>query len=384
MTDRAANSGKNYDFLIIGGGVIGLALARELHRKGIRRIAVADRGEIGKEASYAAAGMLAPHAETDCDDLFYRFCLKSLSLYDAFAADLLNETGIDIELNREGTLYAAFDERSAAELDRRFAWQNKEQMPVERLTARELAALEPHLSPNVLQGLYFREDWQVENRKLLSALRRFAELNNVVLLENLELDRLILENGVVRGALGGIRGVSAGNTVLATGAWTSFINTGKPRVPAVMPVKGQMICFRPKTRILSKVVYGPNGYLVPRADGRLLVGATVEDAGFNKEVTPDGIDLLRSAAAEIVPAVADLEIVESWAGLRPRAADGLPVLGGVEGLPGLHLATAHFRNGILLAPLTAEIIAAAVCGGTSSEYTAAFGAGRFSSISVGV
>jgi glycine oxidase len=377
MNAEASSQGK-YDVLIVGGGVIGLSIARELHKKGVRRIAVAERGEIGKEASFAAAGMLLPHAETNQADDFYRFCMESFGLYDAFAAELLGETGIDIELDREGTLYLAFDEKSAVEIGHRYAWQSRSGMDVERVSAGEVRTLEPLISPNVLEGLFFPNDWQVENRKLLAALVRYTELNGISIIENREIDGLIAEGGKIRGAEGKDGKLLADNIVLATGAWTSFINIGGEPFPiAVKPMKGQMLCFRAEPGMLRKVVFGPDGYLVPRADGRILAGATVEDAGFDKDVTAEGVETLRSAAIAMVPAIGNLEIADSWAGLRPMAGDGLPVLGDIEGASGLHIATAHFRNGILLAPLTAKIIAAAVCGDGRSEYIRAFGTRRF-------
>ena len=367
-----------YDVLIVGGGVVGLSIARELHKKGVRRIAVADRGEVGKEASFAAAGMLAPHAETNRADDFYHFCTESFGLYDAFAAELLDETGIDIELDREGTLYLAFDAKSADEIGHRYSWQSRSGMGVERVSAREIRAMEPLISPSVLEGLFFPRDWQVENRKLLAALLTYARLNGISVVENCGIDELILERGSVRGADGKSVKLLADNIVLATGAWTSFINIGSDPFPiAVKPVKGQMLCFRAEPGMLRKVVFGPNGYLVPRIDGRILAGATVEDAGFDKEVTPGGVESLRSATLAMAPAIGNLDVVDSWAGLRPLAGDGLPVLGGIEGISGLNIATAHFRNGILLAPLTAKIIAAAVCGEGLSDHIRAFGTHRF-------
>lgn len=380
MEAGAENSGALYEVLIIGGGVIGLSIARELSKRGIRRIVVADRGLIGGEASFAAAGMLLPHAETDRPDTFYRFCVESIGLYEAFAAELMDETGVDVELNREGTLYLAFDERAAAEIGRRFEWQSKSGIGgVERVSASEIMELEPAISPSVLEGLFFPNDWHVENRRLVSALRTYAELNGISVLENCPLDTITTGAGRVRGAFGPGVNLLADNIVLATGAWTSLITIGGSPFPiAVRPMKGQMICFRSEPGMLRKIAFGPNAYMVPRADGRILAGATVEDVGFSKDVTPEGIESLRSGTLTMAPAIGRSEIVESWAGLRPMAGDGFPVLGDIEGLSGLQVATAHFRNGILLAPLTAKLIAAAICEGTISEYMEAFGTRRFS------
>jgi glycine oxidase len=378
MAVPRTNSGKSFDVLIVGGGVIGLSIARELNKRGVRNIAIADRGEVGREASHAAAGMLLPHAETDKADLFYEFCLESFGIYDSLAAELLEETDVDIELNREGTLYLAFDEKAADEIGRRFVWQNDSGLGVERLSASEILGLEPAISPDVLEGLFFPRDWQLENRKLLAALRKYAELNGISLLENCGIKDLVVEGGKLVGARGSGIDLLAENIVLATGAWSSFINIGGSPFPAeVKPLKGQMICFRSETKMLSKIVFGPNGYLVPRADGRVLAGATVEQVGFDKSVTADGVETLRAAAAHMAPAIGALEIVDSWAGLRPMVGDGLPVLGGMQGISGLNIATAHFRNGILLAPLTARVIADAICDRKVSRYLDEFGTARF-------
>ncbi|HMJ07589.1 MAG TPA: glycine oxidase ThiO, partial [Pyrinomonadaceae bacterium] len=378
MEKAVKHSAGSYDVLVVGAGVIGLSIARELHKRGVSRIAVVDRGEAGKEASFAAAGMLSPHAEADREDEFYRFCAESFGLYDTFAAELFDETGIDIELDRKGALYISFDDQRSAEIDRRFEWQARAATGVCRLSRAEILALEPCVSPAVMDGLFFPNDWQVENRKLLAALRRYADLNGISIIENCRIDRLMVTNGRVSGAVAGDGNMTAEHTVLATGAWTSLIEIGERPFPVrVEPVKGQMICFAARPGMLKKVIFGPNGYLVPRKDGRILAGATVEHAGFDKEVNAETIASLHSAALEIAPALRNFKIVDSWAGLRPMVSDGLPVIGDVSGITGLHVATAHFRNGILLAPLTAAIVASAVTGDERSEYLRYFGAARF-------
>lgn len=384
MYSEAANRSSKYDVLIIGGGVIGLSIARQLHKNGVRRIAIVDRKKIGTEASFAAAGMLLPHVETDTSDAFYRFCVQSFGLFDDFGAELYEETGVDIELNREGTLYLAFDDNAAEEIGRRFDWQTQAGIGVEKITAREILSLETHISPEVKEGLFFPNDWHVENRKLLLALRKYSDLNGISIYENYDVSGLSVDGNTVTGAVADGMQLRAEKTVLATGAWTSFINIGSKAFPiAVKPLKGQMICFRGEPQMLRKIVFGPSGYLVPRADGRILAGATVEDVGFNKEVTAEGVESLRLAALEMAPAIGNLEIVDKWAGLRPVVKDKLPVLGGIDGYSNLYVATAHFRNGILLAPLTAQVIAQAVCGKTESDFLETFGTRRFA-VSVGV
>lgn len=365
------------EILIIGAGVIGLTLARELHKKGFRRITILERGRTGKESSYAAAGMLAPHAETDKADEFFRFCSQSNALYPNFAAELFDETDVDIELDQNGTLYLAFTEKDAEEIRRRFEWQTSAGLQIEHLTALETRQAEPFVSPDVLESLFFPNDWQVENRKLLHALRKYCELYKIEILEGAEIKRLLIENGKVRGAETANERFSAGTVVLATGAWTSFIKADNFILPSITPMRGQMIVFYTAKRIFSKVIYTPRGYIVPRADGRVLAGATVEDAGFDKTVTDEGVDFVREHALEIAPSLVNLEIQDAWAGLRPFAPDGLPVLGTFPEIENLLIATAHFRNGILLAPLTAKILAEKIADGTDSIYLDVFGSKRF-------
>ena len=365
------------DVLIVGGGVIGLSLARQLHKKGIRKITIIERGEIGREASYAAAGMLAPHAETDKLDDFYYFCDESNRLYPNFAGELFDETDVDIELDRSGTLYLAFTEKDVIEIRRRFEWQKSAGLQVERLTARETRQIEPFVSPDVLESLFFPNDWQVENRKLLYALHKYCELYGIEIREKAEIKNLLIENGKIIGAETGAEKFYAGKTVLATGAWTSLIKAESFALPPVKPIRGQMVSFQTAKRLFGKVIYSPRGYLVPRADGRILAGATIEDAGFDKSVNDAGIELLRDHALEIAPTLGNLEISEKWAGLRPFAPDGLPVLGGCSEIENLFIATAHYRNGILLAPLTARVLANKIAENFDSEYLEIFNPQRF-------
>ena len=375
------------EVLIIGAGIIGLSLAREIRKKGAGKITILERGETGCESSFAAAGMLAPHAECEQADDFFRFCNESNRLYADFAAELLDETGVDVELDRSGTLYLAFTENDSKEIAERYEWQKKSGFPVEYYSANDVRRAEPFVSPDVREGLFFPNDWQVENRKLLIALRRFAELNGIEIVENAEVKNLLFEDGVgnykIIGAETAAQKFFAAQTVLTAGAWTPLINhwttnadsdTRRCQLPNVRPIRGQMISFRTAKRLFSKVIYTPRGYIVPRADGRILAGATVEDVGFDKSVTDAGVEYLRRNALEISPSLGNLEIYEKWAGLRPRASDGLPVLGAILFCENLYAATAHYRNGILLAPLTAKILADKIVGNIDSKYLEAFGA----------
>ena len=368
------------EILIIGGGVIGLSIARELRKSGVRDIALVERGTFGCEASSAAAGMLAPQAEADSADLFFEFCRESCQLYPEFAVELLDETGLDIELDKTGTLYLGFNDADCDELLKRWHWQRDAGLAVENLSAEDILKLEPHVSSKVRMGLLFPNDWQVENRRLVAALRKSAELNDIAIHEHTKVDSLIVENDKVIGAISGSRRFLADTTILTTGAWTSLIKFGNVSPPvAVRPIRGQMICYQPNVGMFNHVMYSPRGYVVPRADGRILAGATVEDAGFDKDVTEAGVESLRVIAAEIAPDLKHARMSEKWAGLRPFVSDGFPVIGDVPRFENLFMATGHYRNGILLAPATAKAIASNIIDGERSRYLDAFGTRRFES-----
>ena len=359
--------------------MIGLSTARELHMRGVRRTTVIDRGRVGGEASWAAAGMLAPNAECDSADEFHRFCVESAAMYPAVAEDLKDETGIDIELDRSGTLYLAFTEEDSHELSERYAWQNTAGMNVRRLSAEETLSLEPSVSRDVREALSFPDDWQVENRRLIEALRKYCVDHGIELLEEIEVGELLVENGKVAGVDSSAGRLFAGNTILAAGAWTSLVNVNGIAIPfQVKPIRGQMLCYKAESIRLRHVIYSSNGYLVPRADGRILAGSTVEDVGFQKDVTDAGIAQLRSVAAEIAPSLTAVIPIDKWAGLRPFVPpDGLPMIGWQPGVENLFIATGHYRNGILLAPITAKIVAEAIADAKYSEYLNQFSPERF-------
>lgn len=364
--------------LIIGGGVIGLSIARELHLRGARGITVLEKGVCGEESSWAAAGMLGPQAEANELDPFYDLCSESRDLYPAFADVLLAETGIDIELDRSGTLYAAFTDEDVSVLNARYEWQKKAGLVVERLNADDTRRAEPFVSPDVRMSLLFPNDWQVENRRLLSALTRYSEINGIAIRENTSVEALIEEGGKVIGARSKDTTFLADKTVLATGAWSSLIKIGDAPMPfAVTPVRGQMICMRTAKRLFERVIYSRRGYIVPRADGRILAGSTSEFAGFTKAVTDDAVNDLSNMAFEIAPSMDGLPVADSWSGLRPYAANGMPIIGSINGVADLLIATAHYRNGILLAPLTARVATDVLTTGSSDPRFGGFSPNRF-------
>ncbi|HKO98772.1 MAG TPA: glycine oxidase ThiO [Pyrinomonadaceae bacterium] len=381
---------KSATVVIIGGGVIGMAVARALALRGLRDVLLIERTSLGAEASSAAAGMLAPQAEADRADDFFWFTCQSRDMYSEFANSLRAETGIDIELDTTGTLYLAFTEDDVRELEHRYEWQTEAGLPVEQLDVATARAFEPCISPELRAALRFPRDMQVENRRLISALAVSNEQFGVQLETGTLVNSLRLDRGKLVGLETSRGFVATENVILAGGAWTSQLAVTDPNgakisdkaMPTVRiePVRGQMICFESNPRICSHVIYSPRGYLVPRRDGRLLAGSTTEHVGFDKRITADGVHSIMSAAREISPLVGPLPMTESWAGLRPRAADGLPVLGPCAEIEGLFYASGHYRNGILLAPITGELIAEALINKTISSTLKVFSPDRFNPV----
>ena len=369
---------------IIGGGVIGLAVARALALRGIRDVLLLERGCLGAESSWAAAGMLAPQAEANRPHEFFYLTCQSRDMYPAFAAALLEETGIDIELDATGTLYLAFTDHDAEELETRYQWQTKEALAVEKLSPDMARKLEPSIAADVRATLRFPLDTQVENRRLLSALAAANESLGVTMETQTEVTSL----QVVRDRVAGIetsRGfIATENVVIAGGAWSSKLGTAGIALPnlRIKPVRGQMLCFEAIPPLCGHVIYSPRGYLVQRRDGRLLAGSTTEHAGFEKRVTAAGVQAILSAALEISPRIASLPMTDSWSGLRPRAADTLPVLGPCAEITGVFYATGHYRNGILLAPVTGELIAGAIIDHVFPPVLNIFSPDRFGTVTV--
>lgn len=377
-------SRKTADVVVIGGGVIGLSVARALALRGIRNVMVIERASLGSEASAAAAGMLAPQAEADCADDFFSLACKSRDLYPSLAEALREETGTDVELDTTGTLYLAFTEPDEEEIERRYDWQTRAGLPVQRLSAGDVRLLEPCISPNIRAALRFPLDIQVENRRLVKALAESNEKHGVLIITGTTVESIRIERSRIEGLETSRGFVSTPDVVVAGGAWTSFLKARDKALPdlSIEPVRGQMICFEANPRVARHVIYSSRGYIVPRMDGRVLAGSTTEPVGFDKRVTAAGMHSILSHALEICFGVSALPVIDSWAGLRPRAPDSLPVLGPYAEIAGLFYATGHYRNGILLAPITGELIAEAITEKSASPLLGAFAPERFELMAV--
>lgn len=344
-----------HDVIVVGGGLIGLAAARELALNGLQ-VVLFERGQPERSASWAAAGMLSPLAEAEDADAFLEFLRASRSLYPSFTRSIEEATGLPTGYRSEGTFLVALNESDEAALRQRFTWQRAADLPVEWLTGDEARRHEPAISTEARAALYFGEDHQVDNRLLVEALRIAAEHAGI--------DRRSEEvAGLVhRGErVAGVRlrtgeVAEAGWVVVAAGVWSPRLD-GLPRPLPVRPVHGQLLALHPERPLLRHVLDSPRVYLVPRADGRIIVGATVEAIGFDQRVTATAIHTLLGAACELVPELEQARFGEVWSGLRPGTPDNLPILGADPDRPNLIYATGHYRNGVLLTPITAEVVA---------------------------
>jgi glycine oxidase len=347
--------------VIIGGGVMGCAAAYELSRRGVA-VAVLERSVPGAEASSAAAGILGAQVESHHPGPLTELGLLSRRLFPELVKELERVSGVALGYRRSGVLKVAYAASDVAQLTRELSWQKQAKLPLERLTRSALLAREPALSHDVAGGLWFEADATLEPRALLSALRISAEKSGAEFRSGSFVKRIAEQGGRAIGALlddGSL--VRGSHVVLAAGSWTSLLSSQANAKARVVPARGQIVELTTSVPLLSSVVFGPDCYLVPRADGRLLVGSTLEFVGFRRGVTAGGAAKLLAAAIRLVPALAEAELSGSWSSFRPYTEDELPLLG-PSATAGLILMSGHYRNGILLAPISAQIVAACVLG----------------------
>jgi len=364
------------DVVVVGGGAIGCAIARELAARGLS-VTLLERGEPGGEASWAAAGLLSPQSDACEPGPFFDLCLESRTLYAAWSRALEDETGLGVGYRVTGILRCAYSEAERESLLARSLWQRKAGLTADDRTARELSVSMPGLlSREVAGGVFFPEDGVVDSRRLTGALAASAARRGVRVLPGTEARRCLVERGVCRGVATATEVFPAAAVVDATGAWAAFDPAWRAAAP-VTPVRGQIVALRPETP-LPLVVEAEDVYLVPREDGQVLAGATSEREGFRKAVTADGVLSLTQAAIRLVPALSAARFETAWSGLRPAAPDGWPILGEAPGLAGLVFAAGHYRNGILLAPLTARLVGDLVTR-TGHRDLSAFSPDRFAS-----
>ncbi len=351
---------KNWDVIVIGGGIIGLSLSIELRKKGAT-VLVVERGEPGREASHAAGGMLV-----DClfetPAALQPLATASAHMYPEFAHELEVESGMKVDLRDQGTIL----------------FPCAEHLSSPALQAATLPALLDEFEPALAdfnRPVFFLQERSVDPRALTTAALTAAKHRGVDVSSGNEVTAVNISSGRVAGVTTTKTSFHAPKVVNCAGAWSGQI---APNTFPTRPVKGQMLCLlSPSHNLLKHVIRAPEVYLIPRSDGRILVGATVEEAGFDKRTDVTTIQRLHRAAVELVPELRNAKILEDWAGLRPGTPDALPILGATA-TPGYYVATGHFRDGILLAPITAQVMAEVITGTNCRYDLKPFSPARFS------
>jgi glycine oxidase len=343
---------KNFDVAIAGGGLIGAAIAFELARAGLR-VGLIERGEPGREASWAAAGILSPAPENSGMIPLVPLGKASLALYPEFVASVEEISGRDVGFKPKGTIEAIFSRDAARELSTVIALHRGLGLAAEPLSPEDARELEPALSKNLEAAALRPDEASVDNRALIRAVLDAARSGGAEVM-NGTVRGIWKEGARCRGLVLESEKIEAQWTVIAAGCFSALIEGVREFAP-VLPAKGQMLALRPAAVKIVRVLWSEKVYLVPRNDGRVLAGATVERVGFDKTLTAGGMEKVLAGALELAPQLAEAQVEEIWAGLRPDSPDHLPILGPTE-VDGLLMATGHFRSGILLAPITARLI----------------------------
>jgi glycine oxidase len=364
------------DVIVVGAGAIGTSIAYQLAKAGVK-VTVLDRGQVGGGATGASAGMIQINPDRTTPMALSTLELESARLFPALSAELRERTGMDIGYRPAPLLHLALHEEEESTLRAHRAWQADHGVAVAWLDRTAALDLEPSLNPDVRAALHYPNDHQVMPLAFARALARSAVDLGATVREGAAVDRLLTEGDRVIGvAIGGER-VHAGEVVIANGAWSSsWSETLQTPIP-VRPVRGQMVALRTIGTAPRNVVSSFEGYLLTKADGSTYVGTTVEEAGYDARPTAAGIAGLLALAPRLVPRLADATVTAAWAGLRPGTADGRPLIGRLPGWQGLTLATGHFRDGILLAPITGELVIDLIAGRRPRLPVDAFDPGRF-------
>ena len=362
--------------LVVGAGIIGLAVADELSRRGLQ-VDLLEKGEAaGQEASSAAAGILSPHGEVDRPSPLLDLAQAAFQLIPETIKRLESVSGLDLRYRACGSLTLAItpDDERAHEAE--LAWQKKAGLRMEQLNAAQVKEMEPAVTGSIRSGIWWPQTAQVDNRQMVAAYRQVIQQQGATLHTQTAVSRFLLEKDSVIGVETNRGRFEADWVVNCAGSWAN-LDAALPAPIPVIPVKGQMLQFQTKSPVVQRVIQSPRAYLVQRSPEQLLVGTTLEEVGYDKTVTEAGRTAILQGVHEITSGLDSLPVQESWAGLRPGTPDGLPILGPTPWKRFL-CATGHFRNGILLAPLTGRLIADWIQTGSCGLDLSPFSLTRFS------
>jgi glycine oxidase len=369
---------KTFDVAIIGGGLIGASIAFELAGAKLH-VGVFDRQEPGREASRAAAGMLSPAPDSLRDLPLVPLGRESLDLYPEFVGSIETESSQSTGYAREGTLEVFTGTNGERDRDHRITECRRLGLRADQLTLDTAKQWEPGVCSGARAVAWLPDEGTVEPRSLTGAVIAAARNRNIEFRGNCPVTSLTREGNRCTGFVAGGEEIFTAHVVLAAGCFSSQIAAESgflARYAPTRPVRGQMMALRTDGPGLRRVLRSERGYLVPRPDGRIIAGSTSEDAGFDKNVTPEGLRKIFDAALELFPGLANADVIETWSGLRPGTPDDLPILGPTD-IEGLLVATGHYRNGILLAPVTAKLVREWIIDGRTTFDAEAFSPLRF-------
>ena len=354
-----------YDVAIVGGGVIGGSIAYQLVKRGMK-VVLLEKGRVVAQASSAAAGMLAAQAEFEEETgTLFQLAVQSRGLFPQISSELREISGIDIGLVQQGMLKVALTEGEVEQLQNIIRIQQAAGQTAEWLTANQVKGKEPNLSDHVLGAMYIPGDGQVIAPELASAFIKSAAILGAEIKEFTEVKRLLLEEGQVKGVVTRQETIHAEKIVLAAGAWSDELLKEVGLNPAVYPVKGECLSVLTHQPLVTSTIFSHGCYLVPKRGGRLVVGATMVEHTYDQRVTVEGMSLLLERAKRLLPSIGQAEWEKGWAGTRPQTKDGLPYLGEHPDYPGVFVAAGHYRNGILLSPITGVLMADLIEGNSS-------------------
>ena len=352
----------SFNVAIIGGGINGSSIAYHLSKMG-RKVIMIEKDQLACQASSAAAGMLAAQAEIEQDGPLFQLAIKSQAMFSTLSSELFEYTGIDIEYVNKGMLKIAETEEIAVEVKKQVSFQGNWDPSIKWLDSKEIREMEPALSPSVAGGMYLPNDGHVQPVKLTQAFAKAAVYFGAEIRENTEVLSFIYDNGRVKGVKTTDGVIHCDQVVVATGAWAAKLMRESGLDINVYPVKGECFSIRTEKPFINTTIFSDKRcYLVPKQNGEIYIGATMIENTFDTTVTPRGIATLLERATQLVPQMKDAAWERVWAGIRPQTGDGFPYLGEHPSWKGLFVAAGHFRNGILLSPITGKLVADLLAG----------------------